>query len=185
MVKINKIILSVIALVILSFNVNAFGVSSPYWDDNPLYVQPGEIKEFKMILQNMVGDEDLTMIGELNSGNEIATITDPSTTYNVPLGSNNIPVNIKITIPQDAKPKQEWQVGVSFKTVTPNTGGVSIGGAIDKGFKVIVSEPPKVSAEVSKTEQGENKFTGFIILIIILIILIFIIKKVYKKRVNQ
>lgn len=185
MVKIEKIILSIFILSILSFNVYAFGVSSPYWDENPLIMNPGETKEVTMILQNMVGDKDITMMANLNSGHDIATLMDQSTSYNVPLGVSNVPVKLSITIPQDARSGQEWQVGISFKTVAENTGGVSIGGAVDKGFKVIVAEPPKVSAEVSKTKQSPVTLTGFIILVAILIVLILIIKYFYKSKEHK
>lgn len=178
--KTKLIIFSIILLVTLSYFVNAFGVSSPYWDENPLYLQPGETKEIVMILQNMVGGEDITMIGNLNSGNEIAKITDESLTYEVPLGVSNVPVHLRITMPSNAKPGDEWQVGIEFKTIAPNTGGVSIGGAISKGFKVIVPEKPSVSAEVPKVVQ--TSAIGFIILVIILVILLVVIKYFYKGK---
>ena len=184
MVKIKNIkiiILSMFLLITLSFNVNAFGVSSPYWDDNPLYMHPGETKDVVMVLQNMVGGENIKMTAELNSGKEIAMLTDQSTTYNVPLGSNNVPVHLKITVPSNAKPKQEWQVGVSFKTIAENTGGVSIGGAVDKGFKVIIAQP-KISTQAPKeTKITQNSF-GFIILVVILVTLILTLKHFNKKK---
>ena len=165
----------------LSFNVKAFGVSSPYWDENPLFVKPGETKEVTMILQNMVGSEDLIMIAELKGGKEIAIITDPSTTYNVPLGINNVPVHLRINIPEDAKPSQSWNIGVSFTTVTPATGGVGLAGAIVKGFPVKVIEEAKPTI-IPKVSEG---LTGFIILIIILVILMLIIKYIYKGKENK
>ena len=67
MVKIYKIIFSITLFILLSYSVFAFGVSSPYWDENPLYLKPGETKEVTMILQNMVGEDDIKMTGELNS----------------------------------------------------------------------------------------------------------------------
>ncbi|MEK6906961.1 MAG: hypothetical protein AABW45_00360 [Nanoarchaeota archaeon] len=183
MVKINIIILSMFLLVILSYNVNSFGVSSPYWDENPLYVNPGEIKEITMVLQNMVGDQDMKVIADLDSGKEIASLLDKSTTYNVPLGSSSIPVKIKINVPENAKPGQEWQVGVSFKTIVESSGGVGIGGAVSKGFKVIVKEEPKTTGSVLKIAGGLEPLTGFLVLIAILIILVLIIKHFHKKRV--
>lgn len=167
----------------LSLNVNAFGVSSPYWDENPLYMYAGETKEVVMVLQNMIGDQDLKVTVELNGGYEIATLLNQVTTYNVPLGSNNIPVKLKISIPQDAKPGQEWQVGISVKTIPENTGGVSVGTGISKGFKVIVKEQPSVSAQVTKPVIS-SKFLGFLVSAIILVILFMLIKYFHKKRAS-
>ncbi len=179
-----KIILSTILLVILSYNASAFGVSSPYWDENPLYVNPGEAKEITMVLQNMIGDQDIKVIGELNSGKEIAILIDKSTTYNVPIGNSNVPVKIKINVPEDAKPKQEWQVGVAFKTVVDNSGGVGVGSAISKGFKVIVKEQAKVSETATK-QVLSTQLIGFLIMLLILIVLVLAIKHFHKKRENK
>ena len=185
MVKSNKIkiiILSIFLLSILSYNVTAFGISSPYWDENPLTVHPGDVKEFNMILQNMVGDEDLTAEAKVNSGKDIMSILDQNTIYKVPLGSNNIPINLRVTVPQNAKPGQEFQVGVSVKTIAGNNGGVSLGSAVDKGFKVKVIEQPKPSTQATKTSKINSSIAGFIILIIILVLLIFIVRKFHKVK---
>ncbi len=172
----------VILLIAFSYGVNAFGVSSPYWDENPLYVQPGETKDVAMSLQNMVGDSDVTAIADLRSGSEIATITDDNKNYLVPLGVSNVPVNLKIQIPVDAKPGKEWNIGITFNTVAENTGGgVGIGSGVTKGFKVIVAEKPKISAQASKI-LGIQTLTGVIILIVILIILFLGIKHFYKRK---
>ncbi|MBS3160591.1 hypothetical protein J4213_02720 [Candidatus Woesearchaeota archaeon] len=129
MVNIKILVWSIFLLVILSYSVDSFGVSSPYWDENPLYLNPGESKEFEMVLQNMVGDQDITVIAELNSGSEIASLMDESTTYNIPIGNSNTPVKIKINIPEDAKSGQE----------APS--GTAVGGALSTqtlGFLVLV-----------------------------------------------
>ena len=181
--RLTKIILSIILLITLVYNVSAFGISSPYWDENPLYVNPGESKEVVMVLQNMVGNEDITAIAELNSGKEIATLLDKSTTYNIPLGNSNVPISLLIKVPENAKPGQEWQVGVSVKTVAPDTGGVSIGTGVSKGFKVIVKEEPKTTGSVLNIAGGLEPLTGFLVLIAILIIFVLIIKHLHKKRV--
>ena len=184
MVNIKILVWSIFLLVILSYSVDSFGVSSPYWDENPLYLNPGESKEFEMVLQNMVGDQDITVIAELNSGSEIASLMDESTTYNIPIGNSNTPVKIKINIPEDAKSGQEWQVGVAFKTVVENTGGVGIGGAVSKGFKVIV----KKEQAPSGTAVGgalSTQTLGFLVLVIALIILVLIIKYFHKKKENK
>ncbi len=178
--KIKMIILWIFLLVILAFDADAFGVSSPYWDENPLIVNPGDTKEFQMILQNMVGGEDITAEAKVNSGKDILSIADQNTIYKVPFGGNNIPVNLKVSVPENAKPGQEFQVGVSFKTVADNSGGVAIGTAVDKGFKVKIAEKPRVTSQSSKTNFNVQPLFGFIIGIAILIILFFILRRYHK-----
>ena len=96
------------------------------------------------------------------------------------MGSNNIPVHLKITVPQDAQPEQRWDIGISFTTVAPNTGGVGLAGAVVKGFPVKVIEEVK-PAPVSKVQVSQN-LVAFIVLVAILIILIFIMKYFYKRK---
>ena len=136
-----------------------------------------------MVLQNMVGNEDLTVLGEVDSGKGIMRITDQIATYSVPLGASNVPVNLRITVPEDAQPGQEWQVGVSFKTISENTGGVSIGAGISKGFKVIVKEEPNTS--FISTPEFSTQTTGFLVLAAVLVILVLIIKRFHKKREDK
>ncbi len=174
-------ILCTFLLAILALNVNAFGISSPHWDENPLSLYPGDVKEFTMVLQNMVGGEDITVEAKVNSGHDIMKITDQSTIYKVPLGSNNIPVHLKVTVPQDAKAGEEFQVGVSFKTIADNKGGVALGTEVSKGFKVkIIEKQPEVSAQASKQNLEIQPLFGFIIGIIALAILLIVLRKFHK-----
>jgi len=176
------IILGIFLLVMLSFNVNAFGVSSPYWDENPLYVSPGETKEVTMYIQNMVGNEDITMIAKASGNTEIFTILDSNTNYFVPAGASNIPVHLKITIPVDAPPGKRWDVAVSFTTApSPTGGGVGISGAVVKGFPVILKE----EAKTTTTPKVSENLTGFIILVAILIVLVILFKQFYKRKNNK
>ena len=172
--------LSIFLLVILMIKVNAFGVSSPYWDDNPLLLYPGDNKNVTMVLQNMVGEYDITVIGELTGGKEIARITDESTTYKVPIGRSNIPVNLEIRVPENAKSGSEWAIGVSFKTVSENTGGLALGTGVVKGFKVKVIEQPAVSSQASKQNLNFQPIYGLVLGIVILLVLFFIWRKYHK-----
>src|SRR3989344_5372670 len=54
----NKIIL-LVSLIFASSLVNAFGASSPYFNNNPLILSPGESKDIEIYLQNMVGKKDI------------------------------------------------------------------------------------------------------------------------------
>ena len=186
----NKIIITlfgIILLAMISFNVNAAGVSSPYWDDNPLYVYPGEVKEFSYTLQNMVGDKNLKMQATVEGDSSIISLIDSNTIYDVPLGRSDVAVKVKITVPSNAQIGQEWQVGLRFDTVESTVEGrpVSIGSAFSKGFKVIVGNPPSqeesISGQSSKPLLSEN-LTSLVILVVILIVLFVLISYFHKKR---
>jgi len=184
----NKIIMvfGIFLLVALSLNVNAAGISSPYWDENPLYVKAGDVKEFNYLMQNMVGDEDLKMQVSLEGTSGIMQFVENKSIYSVPLRSSDVPVKMRVIVPTDAKEGDEWEVGVRFTTISSNTEGkpVVIGSAFSKGFRVIV-EKQKIEENVNGNATKvlmNNKLIGFIILVIVLLILVFTTKYFYKKK---
>ena len=182
------VLLLILFSFILVLNVNAAGVSSPFWDENPMYVQPGEVREFRYLLQNMVGDSNIKVKAELEPGTEIMEFIDENTIYDVPLGKSDIPVNMKIVVPENAKDGDSWQVGVKFTTITEaKEGAVSIGIAYSKGFKVVVGDKasPGSKVVISGTTTKpvlSNEALGFLALVVILVILALIVKYVHKKR---
>jgi len=175
--------------VILAFNVNAYAVSSPYWDEKPMYVQPGEVKEFNYLLQNMVGDKDVKVQAQLEPGTTIMEFVDKNTIYNVPFGTRDIPVNMRIKVPNDAKEGTWWDVGVRFKTVEETRDGpLTIGIEYSKGFKVVVGELGTATENVSGTVTKpilSTQTLGFLVLVVALVILVLIIKYFHKKKENK
>lgn len=183
--KINLIFLEVLLFIIISLNINAAGVSSPYWDENPMYVQPGEIKEFSYTLQNMVGNEDITLKAEIEAGSDIMEFVDEDNLYEVPFGRSDVVAKMKITVPKNAKEGDEWSVGVKFTTATQNVEGkpLAIGSAFSKGFKVIVGKKPEPLVQVIKEGSKESpQFLTLLISLGVLIILVFLVKYLYKKK---
>ena len=71
-----KIILMLIILLGLVPITYGFGVTTPYWDDNPLIIAPGQSIEFSLFLQNMIGDNDLDATAKVSSGKEFVEILD-------------------------------------------------------------------------------------------------------------
>ncbi len=173
-------------IVIFSFNVNSVGISAPYWDDNPLYVQPGETKEFTYLLQNVIGNQDVKIKAELEGDPSIIKFLDQNNLYDVPFGKNDIPVKVEIKVPQDSKPGQEWQVGVRFTTTSASTNGnqVTIGTTYSKGFKVIVNELKIVPIAQNIKKGSSSNFLIYIILALILVGVMLIIYYSRKKKEN-
>lgn len=175
--KINLILDFVFAILVLATLVSAWGVSSPYWDKGarepgPLTITVEEIKIVNINMQNMVGNEDVTVKAEIKQGKEIASLEKD--TYTVKAGtSENAP--LKIIAPETVG---TYKVEIEFKTITSGgTGGVAMGTGYTISFDVIVSEKPK---ETPKT-------TGNLILVILIAVIIIITAVVYLiiKRKNQ
>ncbi|MBU2562490.1 MAG: hypothetical protein KKF68_02410 [Nanoarchaeota archaeon] len=181
--KLQKIIGVISLFIIMISFVNAFGVSTPYWDGYPLKIAPGESTTVGLGLQNMVGEENITLRAKITSdGDGIASLSDENLDYFVPLGKKEgVGASIKISIPKDAEVNKIYQIIISFKQVSSGEGGmVRVAGGITTKFPVEVVGPEE---SVLFREEPENKFSKYLlwtlalILIIIIIIIVFIIVK--------
>lgn len=188
----NKIILVLMLLIFagLAFKVNAVvGVTSSYFENNPMYAKAGELVEFAFTLQNSGDGTDATVTAAMAQGEGIAELTDENLVYDVPLGSKGIPVPMVIRVPADALPGDEFTVGASFDVDYEATGegGVQLGVGYHKDFKVIV-EPgvPEVTAEATEEEAKAPLFgtglTNFVLLLVILVVLFLVIKVTIGKK---
>ena len=179
----NGIILLVTTLLLINL-VQAVGVASSYWRGNPLMIPPGETKTVYLGLQNMVDPEDIMLKATLKQGSEIATTEDKI--YLVKAGTKDTQVPITISIPENIPFKTEYQVTVSFLTVTSgDTGAVALGTGIDTTFDALVV--PKVIApeaiiEGVIKESPEKPPTISVLIFVIIIILLIIVIIIYKKK---
>ena len=182
--KYKKLIFSfgIILLLIIPL-INAFGVTTHYWlEDNPLIINPGETIETDVVLQNMVGDEDIILLGEIIGGSEIATIIDQNTEYLVPIGSKNIKVNIKITIPENTPLRSKYDVTIQFKQIQEKEGQmVQMAGAVTTSIPVLVGvhEEEEIIETVSKSPILT---TANLIISAIIIVILIIIYVVFKRN---
>jgi len=153
----------VITLVMISL-VSAFGISSPYWDENPLMLVRGETKTINLNVQNMVDDDDVTVKAVLVDGSEFSSIKEGI--YVVEAGTSDTMIPLKVTMPKDASPGEAKQVKVEFKTVS-DASGIAMGTGMTIAFDVIAIQEIK----------GSNTTIALVIAIIIAIILWLILKK--------
>jgi len=176
-----KIFLFLIVLVACISLVNAFGIYSPYKEDNPLRIAPGETTNVSIGLQNMppVGNDSITLRAEITNGTEIATLTDASNEYTVPLGSYG-GVNIKVTIPSTDPIGKTYTVSVSLTTITPGqSGSVAIGQSVENSFPVIVSTRAN---EQGTTEKAFPLWVLIVVIVIVIAIIIWLLSKAKKSK---
>lgn len=132
--------------------INAFGVSSSYWEGRLLTAYPGEEKEIILGLQNELKEGNLKISAIILEGGEIATLADNPAEYSTIAGGEITPVKMNIKIPSNAKIGAEYPISIMFKDITPKVGGmVGLSMSIPSSFKVLV-----VSKEASgglKTES--------------------------------
>ena len=166
-----KLIFSLIALFLLAGFVGAAGIVSPYWKDYPLQMNYGETKMVNFNLQNMVGDEDITIEVMIKQGSEIATLEQ--TTYTAAAGTSDTMIPLRIIVPENYD-KQIQTISLEFKSVAPSEQGmVVLGTGWTTSFDVIISQK-----EVPKSAL----MNLIIILAIVLLILAIIIFVLVRRR---
>ena len=170
-------------------HVQAFGVTAPYWKENPLRMVPGETREIVFTLQNMVGDEDMRSTVELIEDKRYVELLG-KTEYGVPKKTKDVPVTIRITIPQETPIGTKFRVRISFLS-TAKTGAqqVQLGTGIEKTFDVFIGQEQAAQETEAPAPQEEKKTTLLkkpatpaLIVILIVFIAWFLLRKSRKKR---
>ena len=176
--KLNKAIISILFVIFLLPIVYGFGVTTPYWDTNPLVMSPGQNVNFHLLLQNMVGEENIVATAKVSSGDQFMDIIDTNEEYLVPLGSRDVQINLNVNIPEDT-PNGDHILGLVVTTFpdTP-TGMVQFGAAIEQKIplKIVGGAPPPNPPDLAATAHQEKPTveekkinTGFIVALIILV----------------
>jgi hypothetical protein len=183
-----------LAILLLIPLVSAFGISSPYWDDNPLIMYPGQTRDFDLTLQNMVEEETLNIKATIVQGSEIANLLDEDGIYEVPYRMKNIPVSIEIKIPQNAIDSEEYIISIEFRKAPADDGKmVQMASGIQKSVPILIKteadaqkQEPKPTPEfIAKEEPADSMESdilikigiGFLIVIIIMIFMAIMKKK--------
>jgi uncharacterized membrane protein len=138
-----KIISTLMLAIMLISLTSAFGITSFYWEEKQLEMYAGETKNVELLLQNMVGGEDISLKSSVVKGRDIAKIE--SDIYTVPFGVKEMPVNIEITTPKNAKIGDNYEVRVSFtQIVSQGDNMLQMTGSIEKSFFVTVSREREI-----------------------------------------
>jgi hypothetical protein len=167
-----KIIFTLFAILLAINITSAAGIASPYWSDNPLKMYYGDTKLVDLNLQNMVGNESITVKVEIKQGGDIATLEKD--TYTAKKGTSDTIIPLIIKVPEDYS-KQSQTIEINTKTITQDQGGmVTLGTGWTTTFTVLLSEKPK-SSEISGSSTGT--IIIFILLILALIIILYFIFK--------
>lgn len=171
-----KIILLPILLALLMVPfINAFGISSFYGYGNPpLTLAPGETKDINLFLQNMIGDQNISVKVRFNSS--IAKITDDSNVYFLPAQTKDNKMNIRVTIPSDAKTGSDYALTFYFAEVTSEQDG----GTVSLGVEQTVTIPVVVMAKPvvpQPSKQLPIPMISWLVLILIVLAFVYMNKK--------
>lgn len=170
-----KIIFGMALLVMAISFVNAFGVATPYWDDMPLRLAPGESKTVLLGLQNMIGGEDLSFEAEItDDGGGIATLVDFN--YLVLLGEE-VDVPIRVEIPEDAEAGRR-EIIISFTEIASGEGGmIRLASGISSKFPVEVVGEEESELYSPGAKKGLSGFWMIVIAIVAALIIFAVVRK--------
>ena len=170
-------------LIFLASSITAFAVSTAYWTENPLILPPGEKVQFKIILQNMAGDQDVSVKASITKGEEIVKIIDEEDSYEVLLGEKK-DVLLEIKLPEETPFGTEDFIEISFTTIIKEEAET-----LGYGTSVKKKIPYKIE-DIVLTSPGEGGFPWAVVIIITLVIgalviILFVLKNKKERIENQ
>ncbi len=179
--------LAILGMVLISLSMaSAFGVATPYWDDHPLRLAPGESMDVELILQNMAGTAgDATLRAEMtDNAKGIAFLIDSNLDYFVPFGSDDIVMKVRVSVPVDVVSGGIRNVVISFIQVgNEDSGMVTVSGGFTTKFPVFVVAPeesvlfvPEPAVEV-EVPQKSYVWVWVVLILTVLTVAWFVWKK--------
>ena len=180
----------------------AFGVTAPYWKENPVTMAPDEIKKVTFSLQNMVGDEEIAIAVDIIKDKSYLTHLKNSNIYVVPAKTKDIEVPFEIHVPLTAKPGTTLPIEINFLTTSQaGSGQLALGMGVTKVFDILVSgetakvEEPQID-QGAQTQPQEQKSTRIRpltkedlipVLIVLIFVLLFwiILQRMRLKKINR
>lgn len=174
-----KIYLSMIFLlagILMLGNVLAFAVSSQYWEENPLTINPGESQQAYIVLQNMAGTETVNARVGVLKGSNIVTMDEPEKVYEVPVGQR-IEVYFTVNIPQESQVGGTQEIVFDITTINQEeTGPMTFGSGAQKLIPVLVTAKPEV-------KKGASPIVYYLIAgVMLLIVVVLVVSKLKKRR---
>lgn len=155
-------------MVFLTSFVFASGVSSPYWEGNPLKMAAGSTETVDLNLQNKQSNETINFKVEIKEGVNIAKLDQEVYVIGPEEDVNAV---LKISIPNKAEQGAEYPIDIEFKTISSSEGEnmITTQTGSDVEFKVIVS-------------GKETNYIPYILGGLILIVLVIILSMPKKKK---
>jgi len=197
-----QIKLLLILLLLIPLTNAILGVSAPYSKNNPLILSPGQTEDVSFKIKN-AGEEKISVKTEIFEGENIVQLVDQDETYTIE-PNQEAEANIKITLPDTAKPGEEYKVIILFKpTAKESEGTIQFVTNIGIAFPVIVKEKSAQPAAQTPKQQDKtqikkspieniekskftmiknNTTTILLILTLSIILIVFVAKEIYKKR---
>ena len=154
-------------------NANAFGIASPYLENNEMILSPGESKDYRIEIQNV----DLVEIKvKFFLESNITQIVDEKEFYLVGNKTQVQEIFLRVRVPENAKPGEEFKVKYGAYPLSSSDAPVSLSIRLNKEFTV-----KTIGETENKNSKKESLIYPVIIITIILITLSVVITLILRK----
>ena len=185
--KIMSLVLAI--LLVGAVSVSAFGISAPYWKQNPLKMYPGEEKDVFFNLQNCPSLLDSCNSGEISAvaslleGSEIARITSGES-YSLPFGSSDTYLKMHISIPSSASIGGSYNVKFAISSGGSGQGSVVLGTGYYVDFPVVVVEKTAEAVAADTTASSGSKVNSVTVILFVMgfVVVVLLIYWMLKRR---
>lgn len=169
-----KIIMTLVVLTLLGVpSIMALSVSSPYWDNNPLVMSPGEIREISFTIANKETDPTTTALVTLKESGGITQLIS-GTEYSVIPGGNT-KVKLRISIPENANAGDKYDIEFVVKSVPQEEGTIQLGISYNIGFPIQIVEETVIIPESDK--KPINLVPWILSALIVIVIIVVVINR--------
>src|SRR3989344_5455427 len=195
MVKMSKIGIVFMMVFLLTGIAYGFGISSDYWDGKPLVLAPGESREITLGLQNMVGNDDITVDAVISEGKEIAVLIDNPARYTIPSKQEGVNVRLRVSIPENTALNTKYNVAVNLNQIGlgDKQGGEMVQLSTGVGTKIpvivksisgreqLIEEEKPLAEEVQETGWSTSSIVVTVAIVVLLILIGYAVLKKSKK----
>ncbi|MEM3113336.1 MAG: hypothetical protein QXI33_02840 [Candidatus Pacearchaeota archaeon] len=186
LIKLVYLITLILTFIFLSsFTYAYYAVSSPYWNENPLLMYPGESREISLNLQNCPDkspeckERDENITAQLLEGHEISKILS-GTSYFIPYSSTNESISIKVTIPESTELGSSYRILIRLSSQSPPSNGtIQFGTSYDINFPVLVKSREEIAnlsriigSKITSEPEKKTNLAGILVISIIILLII-------------
>jgi len=173
-----KIIVSILLFLLAGIGgALALGVSTPYWQDHPLEMYPGQERDVSFLLVNRAGNPTTDALVTLDESAGVAEITSGEE-YTVPPEARDVRVVLKVSIPDSASIGDSYEVKFSVREIPEEDqgGNVQLGVGYGVTFPITVVSQGDAPEQTTPTEStARTASTGAIVIWIVMIIIIILL----------
>jgi len=180
-------IMSMILVSLLSLNcIFALGVSSPYWENNPLEMYPGETRDVAFTLVSKADAETEKAFVTLEENQGIAKLKS-GIEYTIVPGTTDTKIILEMSIPENTAIGESYPIKFFVKSAPEGEGTVQLNVKYNVDFPVKVVKKSAIpqTSELKEEKVSTTLIIGIILAVIVIIVVLYLIIRKKKSQPVQ